>query len=296
MSAPDVGALERLVEAALAEDVGSGDVTTLWTVPADHRSRAVVVAKEPMVVAGMACFQAVVARVDPSVDVEVLHADGSRVDAGTVLARLSGPTRGILTAERTALNFLGRLSGVATLTARFVEAVSGTGARVIDTRKTTPGWRALEKAAVRAGGGTNHRMGLHDMVLVKDNHADAAGGVAEAARAALASARERATRDGAPRLEVEVEVRTLAELEAVLPVGVDRVLLDNMSLDTMRAAVERARRPGETPPLLEASGNVSLDTVGAIAATGVDLISVGALTHSARVADVSLRMVADEGG
>ena len=192
--------------------------------------------------------------------------------------------RGILTAERVALNFLGRLSGIATLTRAFVDAVAGTGARIVDTRKTTPGWRTLEKAAVASGGGENHRHGLFDMVLVKDNHLVAAGGI----RAAVERIR-RANREG---IEVEVEVQTLQELEELLPLGVHRVLLDNMGLETLKEAVDRVRALDERArPLLEASGNVTLDSVRAVAETGIDLISVGALTHSAPVADISLRIL-----
>lgn len=289
----DPDRLQELVRQALAEDVGDGDLTSLWTVPASSRTRAAVVAKAPLVVAGMACVEAVMTAVDPEISVEVAAPDGSRAAPGDVLVRLEGPTRSILTAERTALNFLGRLSGVATLTRRYVDAVDGTDARVVDTRKTTPGWRALEKAAVRSGGGTNHRMGLWDMVMVKDNHADASGGVAAAARAARAAVARRVAEGGAP-VEIEVEVRTLEELDAVLQVGADRILLDNMDPDTLRRAVARARASAEPRPLLEASGNVTLETVRAVAETGVDLVSVGALTHSAPAADVSLR-VAGEG-
>ncbi len=277
--------LERMVRAALAEDVGEGDWTTAWTIPADARTRAVVVAKQRMVVAGLGAAGLVFSRVDRSVAVREACADGDELAPDGVVLRLEGPTRAILTAERIALNFLGRLSGVATLTRRFVEAVRGTGARIVDTRKTTPGWRALEKAAVRAGGGVNHRMGLYDMVLIKDNHIDAAGGVVEAVEAVRTH-----NRRGLP---VEVEVRTLEELEAVLPLGVDRVLLDNMAPDMLRRAVALARgaRPADrAAPLLEASGNVTLSTVREIAEAGVDLISVGALTHSAPSADVSLRV------
>lgn len=283
-------AMARLVDEALREDVGDGDVTTEWTVPAGRRDRAVVVAKEPLVVAGLACVAETFLRLDSGVQVTLTAADGDRVVEEDVLARLQGRTRSILTGERTALNFLGRLSGIATLTCRFVDAVAGTGARIVDTRKTTPGWRLLEKAAVRAGGGTNHRMGLHDMVLVKDNHTDAAGGVDAAARAAL----EKNTLG----LPVEVEVRSLEELEEVLPVGVDRILLDNMHPGTLAEAVRRTREwaaagPGTEGrrPVLEASGNVTLGTVRSVAETGVDLVSVGALTHSAPGADVSLRIV-----
>ena len=287
MTMPDHAALFRaraaLIQLALEEDVGEGDWTTEWTVSAGRRCRAEIVAKAPLVVAGADCVRDVFRAVDPDVEVEMTVPDGTRADAGSVLVRLRGRTRSVLVGERTALNFLGRLSGVATLTRRFVDAVAGTGARIVDTRKTTPGWRLLEKAAVRSGGGTNHRLGLHDMILVKDNHADASGGVAQAARAAMA----RNDRG----LAVEVEVRTLEELEEVLPLGVDRILLDNMGLDTLRDAVARVKALGGERPETEASGNVSLDTVRAVGETGVDLISVGALTHSAPCADVSLRIV-----
>jgi nicotinate-nucleotide pyrophosphorylase (carboxylating) len=272
-----------LVQAALEEDVGDGDWTTEWTVDAASRSKAIIVAKEPLVVAGALCVLDVFRVVDPDLVVEPLVGDGDRVPRGDVMMRLTGSTRAILVGERTALNFLGRLCGIATLTRAFVDAVAGTGAQVIDTRKTTPGWRLLEKAAVRAGGGANHRVGLYDMVLVKDNHADARGGVAAAARAAM----EKNTRG----LAVEVEVRTLEELEEVLPLGVDRILLDNMDPQTLRAAVRRAHAVGPGRPKLEASGNVTLKTVRTVAETGVDFISVGALTHSAPSADVSLRVV-----
>jgi nicotinate-nucleotide pyrophosphorylase (carboxylating) len=288
MTRIDPAALEAaraaLIQLALEEDLGEGDWTSQWTVPPARRSMAVIVAKEPMIIAGGACVTDVFRAVDPSVSVDVDVDDGAHVEAGRVVARLAGRTRSILAGERTALNFLGRLSGVATETRRFVDAVSGTGARVLDTRKTTPGWRLLEKAAVRAGGGDNHRLGLHDMVLVKDNHADASDGVAEAARAA------RAHNDRG--LAVEVEVRSLDELEAVLEVGVDRILLDNMSLEQLRAAVARVRSGPPPRPELEASGGVTLENVRGIAETGVELISVGALTHSAPSADLSLRIVA----
>ncbi len=274
----------ELVQAALTEDVGRGDWTTQWTVPCDHRSGAVIVAKEPLVVAGMPCVLDVFQRVDPALGVEVRVSDGTAAEPGDVLARIEGITWSILTGERTALNFLGHLSGIATHTRRFVSAVEGTGARIVDTRKTTPGWRLLEKAAVQAGGGTNHRIGLYDMILIKDNHADAAGGVA-AAVLEVGDWNDLG-------LPVEVEVRTLEELDAVLPLTVDRILLDNMDGETMREAVARTRALGDKRPLLEASGNVTLSNVRAVAETGVDLISVGALTHSAPAADVSLRIEA----
>jgi nicotinate-nucleotide pyrophosphorylase (carboxylating) len=274
---------EMLVAAALAEDVGPGDFTTQWTVPQDHVCRAVIVAKQALVVAGVAPVLAVFAAVDEALNVTAEVGDGDAVEEGAVLFRLAGPTRAVLTGERAALNFLGHLSGVATQTRRFVDAVAGTGAEVIDTRKTTPGWRLLEKAAVRAGGGANHRAGLHDMVLVKDNHADAAGGVAIAAARAL-----QANDRGIP---VEVEVRSLDELGEVLALGVDRILLDNMDTDTLCEAAAEAHKLGSARPELEASGGVTLSTVRAVAETGVDFISVGALTHSAPSADVSLRVI-----
>jgi nicotinate-nucleotide pyrophosphorylase (carboxylating) len=286
MTMPDHAALFRaraaLIQLALEEDVGEGDWTTRWTIPASRGCVADIVAKAPLVVAGGGCVRDVFRVVDAQVHVEALVGDGTPVEPGAVLFRLAGPTRSVLVGERTALNFLGRLSGVATLTRRFVELVAGTGARIIDTRKTTPGWRLLEKDAVRAGGGVNHRMGLHDMILIKDNHIDACGGVVQAVQAA----QER----NQGELVLEVEVRTLGELDAVLPLGVDRVLLDNMALDMLRKAVDRVKALGEGRPETEASGNVSLSTVRAVAETGVDLISVGALTHSAPCADVSLRI------
>jgi nicotinate-nucleotide pyrophosphorylase (carboxylating) len=220
--------------------------------------------------------------VDPRLAVDVAVDDGTQVEAGRVLIRLRGPSRGLLVGERAALNFLGRLSGIASLTRRFVDRVAGTGARIMDTRKTTPGWRLLEKAAVRDGGGSNHRVGLFDMVLVKDNHIDAAGGVTAAVRSALA----RNDRG----LPLEVEIRTFEELEEVLAFEVDRILLDNMPPEALRRAVVRVREMGPGRPEVEASGNVTLDTVRSVAETGVDFVSVGALTHSAPSADVSLRV------
>lgn len=273
--------LDTLVERALAEDVGDGDRTTRWTVPAGGRGRARIVARGDGVIAGVAAAERVFARLDAGVEVRWSRRDGDRVGRGEAVAELEGPLRAILTGERTALNFLGRLSGVATLAARFVEAVRGTGCRIVDTRKTTPGWRILEKAAAAAGGARNHRMGLYDMVLVKENHARAAGGVA----ASLAAVGERARREG---LEVEVEVRDERELEEALSAGADRILLDNMTPDELRAAVRRVRALPSPHPLLEASGGVTLDTVRDVAGTGVDLISVGAITHSAPALDLSL--------
>ncbi len=274
--------IRDLVEEALREDLGSGDVTTTWTVPEGSESTAAIVAKQHLVVSGIDVARAVFARVDPALELMVDTGDGGAAEVGDVVLRLRGSTRAVLIAERTALNFLGRLSGVATYTRRFVDAVAGTEARIMDTRKTTPGWRALEKEAVVHGGGVNHRHGLYDMVMVKDNHIAAAGGI----EAAVARVRHHNDRG----LEVEVEVTTIRELTRLLPLGVDRVMLDNMSLRTLQEAVRRVLALGERRPLTEASGNVTLGTVRAIAEAGVDFISVGALTHSAPVADFSLRI------
>jgi nicotinate-nucleotide pyrophosphorylase (carboxylating) len=283
---PDPGEpLSEIVRRALAEDVGSGDVTTEATVPPDARARARIVQKQPGVVFGLDAVeetmrQCGVEHVDKLV-VEGQWRDG--VPAEVLLA--NGPAAALLVAERTALNFLGHLSGIATLTARFVEAVEGTGARILDTRKTTPGLRALEKVAVAAGGGVNHRLGLHDAILIKENHIALAGGVAKAIYLA---------RRAQPRLPVEVEVRDLDETAYALGTGADRLLLDNMDLETLRGAVKlRDENSGSGDgPELEASGGVDLNTVGAIAETGVDFISIGALTHSAPSLDFSLLLEA----
>jgi len=276
-------ARSALIQLALEEDVGEGDWTTLWTVDATRTLEAAVVAKAALVVSGTDCVVETFRALDPRLTVDVAVDDGTSVEAGRVLVRMRGPARALLMGERTALNFLGRLSGIASLTRSFVDRVAGTGARIMDTRKTTPGWRLLEKAAVRDGGGSNHRAGLFDMVLVKDNHIDAAGGVGAAVRAALAR-----NHRGLP---LEVEVRTFEELEEVLAFDVDRILLDNMPPEALRRAVARVRELGAGRPELEASGNVTLDNVRSVAETGVDFVSIGALTHSAPSADVSLRVV-----
>jgi len=271
-----------LVDAALAEDVGVGDFTTLWTMPADRRARASIVAKAPGVIAGSEVAAEVFRRVDPDLRVEVASADGTAVAPGDVVMRIEGSARSILTAERTALNFLQQLSGVATVTRRYVDAVAGTGARVIDTRKTTPGMRRLEKAAVVAGGGSNHRVGLYDMVMIKDNHIAAAGGI----MAAVEAVRVRNDRG----LRVEIETATLAEVGEALAARVDRVMFDNMDPATMRDAVALVAASGDPRPETEASGGITLETIGAYAETGVDFISVGALTHSAPALDLSLQL------
>ena len=273
-----------LIDLALAEDIGTGDVTSRYFVPEDRMARAFIVARTEGVISGAEVAQAVFRAVDASLDTAILVPDGSRVSAGAMVLRVEGPARSILTAERTALNFLQRLSGVATLTRRYVDAISGTGAAILDTRKTTPGYRTLEKAAVVHGGGTNHRIGLFDRAMVKDNHL-----VAENSLAVLQAAIVKLKTDH-PGVEVELEADRLEQVEAFLGLdGVDYLLLDNMSLEDLRAAV--AMRNGRTIPRLEASGGVNLETVRGIAETGVDFISVGALTHSAPSLDLGLDFV-----
>ena len=263
-----------LVQRALDEDVGTGDATTNSIISPDARMHGTIVAKQGGVVAGIDLVEAVFTRLDPDVEVRARAAEGSRVAIGTVIAEVSGRTRALLTGERTALNFLGRMCGIATLTRKFVDAVAGTKAVILDTRKTAPGLRMTDKLAVARGGGCNHRMGLYDMILIKDNHIDAAGSLVEAVRR---------VRTVLLALPVEVEARTLDDVRTALELRVDRILLDNMSLDTLRAAV--AMNGGRAR--LEASGNVTLETVRAIAETGVDEISVGALTHSPAALDVT---------
>ena len=276
--------LESLVAAALAEDLGAGDVTTDATVPADARARARIVQKQPGVVFGLdAAAEAF--RQTGAGGLDKLIVEGTWTEqVPRQVALLAGPARALLAGERVALNLLGHLSGVATLTARFVEAARAGGGRavVLDTRKTTPLLRRLEKAAVRAGGGQNHRMGLDDAILIKENHIALAGGLADAVARA---------RDAHPGLPVEVECRNPAEADAALAAGADRLLLDNMDLDGLRAAVAARDRAG-SGARLEASGGVGLDTIGATSATGVDFISVGALTHSAPALDLSMLLEA----
>jgi len=269
--------IEPVVRAALAEDLGrAGDITSLACIDPEARLEADFVARRRGVVAGLACARLAIAALDPEARVEIVAADGDAVEAGARLARADARARALLSAERVALNLLGRLSGVATLTRAYVEAVAGTGAAIADTRKTTPGLRALEKYAVRCGGGVNHRFGLDDAILIKDNHVAACGGVGEAIRRARAAAGH--------LVRIEAEIDRLDQLEEALAERPDVVMLDNFSLADLRAAV--AQTKGRA--VLEASGGVSLETVRAIAATGVDVISVGALTHSAPVLDIGL--------
>ncbi len=277
--------IRRHVREALAEDLGPGDVTTLATVPETASVAAAVVAREPLVVAGLALAEAAFRELSPDIQIRAETADGRPAAVGACLMRLQGPARPILSAERVALNFLQRLSGVATLTARYVRAVESTGARILDTRKTTPGWRRLEKYAVLCGGGQNHRFGLYDQVLIKDNHLAALQGAAPNPVAAAV----RLARQQYPALRVEVEADTLEQVRQAVEAGADVVLLDNMSLGQLREAVALARGRAR----LEASGGITLETVRPIAETGVDFISVGALTHSARAADIALDFLPD---
>jgi nicotinate-nucleotide pyrophosphorylase (carboxylating) len=277
LSSEEIAAAVRV---ALAEDIGDGDATTLATVPEHAAVRAVALAREPLVVGGLALAEAVFQQLSRDVAFRRSTQDGQRVQAGGALFEISGPSRPILSGERVALNFVQRLSGIATLTARFVDAIRGTPVRILDTRKTTPGWRRLEKYAVTCGGGHNHRFGLFDRVLIKDNHLAA---LRDARPNPVAAAVERA-RAKYPRLGIEVEADTIEQVEQALAAGADRVLLDNMNPAELRRAVELCRGRAQT----EASGGVSLATVRAIAETGVDFISVGALTHSARAVDIGL--------
>lgn len=270
-------AAKPLIELAVAEDIGPGDATSEAVLPADLTLQGRIVAKTSGIVAGMPVAEAVFVRVEPALCFTSRVQDGDRVSPGDVVAEVSGPARGMLAAERIALNFLQRLSGIATLTRAFVDGVAGTQVTILDTRKTHPGYRILEKYAVRMGGGQNHRMSLHDMLLVKDNHIEAAGGITAAVERARAAYSD---------LPIEVEVKNLDELRKALALDVDRVMLDNMDLGEMRTAVQITA--GRVP--LEASGNVNLERVAAIAATGVDYISVGALTHSAPALDLSMQV------
>jgi nicotinate-nucleotide pyrophosphorylase (carboxylating) len=272
--------VRRAVQLALAEDIGSGDVTTLATVSEQATAKAAIRAREPLVVAGLALAEAAFRQLSADVRIERLAEDGQRARAQDNLLRLTGPARALLSAERVALNFLQRLSGIATLAAEFVDAVKGTGAQILDTRKTTPGWRRLEKYAVRCGGAGNHRAGLFDMVLIKDNHLAA---LRDEPPNPIAAAVARA-RSQYPQLQVEVEADTVEQVEQAVTAGADRVLLDNMNPVQLRLAVQKAKGRSQT----EASGGVTLAGVREIAETGVDFISVGALTHSAQAVDIGL--------
>ena len=266
------------IRRALSEDIGPGDVTTNSIVPSDARAVARIIAKQDGILSGLAVAQAVFLLLNSDMRFNSTLADGAMVASGQTLLELNGPARAILSGERTALNFVGRMSGIATSTGKFVAAIAGTSTAILDTRKTAPGLRAIDKLAVQHGGGDNHRFGLYDMVLIKNNHIDCAGSLGRAVELA---------RSGGHNLEIEIEARTIEEMQEALTLGVDRILLDNMSLDELRRAVALCAGRAK----LEASGNVSLDNVCAIAQTGVDFISVGALTHSPKALDVSLRWV-----
>ena len=268
------------IRRALAEDVGSGDATTNSIVPTSANAKVQIVAKQSGVIAGLDIARAVFLQLDEQIAFTPQVEDGSAVSQGQVIVEVYGSARALLTGERTALNFLGRMSGIATLTRQFVEAVAGTRAVILDTRKTAPGLRMIDKLAVKLGGGQNHRHGLFDMVLIKDNHIDYAGSLREAVRR---------VRDSGMNLEIEVEARSIKEVKEALEMKVERILLDNMTLATMREAVELNAGVAK----LEASGNVTLATVREIAETGVDYISIGALTHSPQTFDVSLKWVRD---
>jgi nicotinate-nucleotide pyrophosphorylase (carboxylating) len=272
--------VRRAVQLALAEDVGSGDLTTLATVPEAVQFTVVMRAREPLVVAGLALAEATFRELSDQLSIQTVARDSQRLQDGETLLRISGPARAILTAERVALNFVQRLSGIATLTAQFVDAIHGTSARILDTRKTTPGWRRLEKYAVHCGGGTNHRFGLFDLILIKDNHLAA---LRDAQPNAVAAAVKQA-RAAYPEIKVEVEADTLDQVDQAVEAGADFVLLDNMTLVQLRLAVQKCKGKSDT----EASGGVTLASVRGIAETGVDFISVGALTHSARAVDIGL--------
>ncbi len=273
--------IKQLVKLALEEDLGTrGDVTSKATIPAAGRIHAQITTKQPGTMAGLQIVKEVYRQIDPLVTVNAYINDGDHVKAGQVICDVIGAGRTVLTGERVALNFLQRLSGIASLTSQFVEAVAGTDAVILDTRKTTPGWRVLEKYAVRMGGGANHRMGLYDMVLIKDNHIDAAGGITAAVTAVRIDLETRS-------LPIEIEVRTIAELQTALICRVNRILLDNMTLADLKRAVKITA--GHVP--LEASGNMTLERVRAVAETGVNYIGVGALTHSAPALDLSMRLI-----
>lgn len=275
----DFPGLASIVQQALREDIGTGDITTQLVVPSTARAKANITTRVAGVIAGLPVVQEVYRQLDPSVQVELIVQDGDSVEANTLLATLFGSAQSLLTGERVALNFLQRLSGIATLTAKFVAAARREGLRIVDTRKTTPGLRLLEKYAVRVGGGHNHRFGLYDAVLIKDNHIAACGSITEAVRAALA---------GAPHvMSVTVECDTLDQVQEALNAGADVILLDNMSPEQLRAAVALVN--GQA--MIEASGGITLETIAEVAATGVDIISIGALTHSAPALDIGMDFV-----
>jgi nicotinate-nucleotide pyrophosphorylase (carboxylating) len=274
----NMNGIDRIIDTALAEDIHTGDITTLSVLPQPRVMRARLIAKEPMVLSGIAVARRVFERLDAAIRFDALFADGDRLETGDVIARMEGDAALLLQGERVSLNLLQRMCGIATQTAEYVKELEGTGARVVDTRKTTPGLRVIEKYSVRVGGGTNHRTGLYDGVLIKENHIAAAGGILEAVRLARAYIPH--------TLKIEVETETLEQVQLALDAGADIIMLDNMTLEQMTEAVQLIAKRA----LVEASGGVNLQTIRGIAQTGVDIISVGALTHSVRAADISMLM------
>lgn len=273
--------IRDFLKSALHEDIGTGDITTELTIPADHQSEAVLMSKDDFILAGIDFAEEVFSTISNTVIMKKNYLDGETIERGEAIAALQGPTRALLMGERLALNILQRLSGIATLTGRFVEGVKGTDARIIDTRKTTPNMRYLEKYAVTVGGGHNHRFGLYDGILIKDNHIKASGGIKKAVEKVKAGAHH--------LMNIEVEVQDLHELKEAIESGVRVIMLDNMSPDDIKAAVSMAEK--ETPaPMLESSGGVNIDNIRDIAMTGVNYISIGALTHSARSVDISMKI------
>ncbi|HEX8947358.1 MAG TPA: carboxylating nicotinate-nucleotide diphosphorylase [Dissulfurispiraceae bacterium] len=272
--------VKEIIRLAVAEDIGHGDITSSLIIPGGERATARVLAKEDFILAGMPFVREVFASIDPAVEIKGYHGEGAAVRKGEVIAELSGRARSILAGERISLNILQRISGIATITRAYVEKASGLAVRIADTRKTVPGMRLMEKYGVRTGGGANHRFGLYDGILIKDNHIKVAGGVGKAIRLA-----KRAHH----LLKIEVEVKDFDELQEALEAGADIVMLDNMPVEDMAKAVKTARRKNRGV-LLEASGNVSLENIRMIAETGVDIISIGALTHSARAVDISMKI------
>ena len=287
MKTPDQ-LIDRLIELAFSEDIGDGDATTLSTIPAEAMGRQRLIVKEEGILAGVQAARRVFELFDPTMTMEVLIEDGSRVRPGDVAFVVTGPVRSLLQTERTMLNIMQRMSGIATLTARYQAELDGTGAKVLDTRKTTPGMRMLEKQAVAIGGGTNHRIGLFDMILIKDNHVDFAGGIDKA----VASAREWCRKEGKD-LKIEVEVRDTAEIDAALAAGVDRIMLDNFTPERTVEAVRHIRAANPDVEI-ESSGGITLENLRQYGLAGVDYISVGALTHSVKGLDMSFKAVGEK--
>jgi nicotinate-nucleotide pyrophosphorylase (carboxylating) len=273
--------VESFLKHALMEDIGEGDITTSAIIPENHRSKATIVAKETFVLAGLPFVERIFKMIDPSLRFKAQRQDGDIVKDGSLIARITGGTRQLLMGERTALNFLQRLSGIATLTQRFVSSVDGLPVRIVDTRKTTPGFRIFEKYAVRVGGGENHRSGLFDGVLIKDNHISATGSIKEAIKKARKNIHH--------MLKIEVEVKDVRELRSALSSGAEIIMLDNMAIDEIRRCV-RIIRDKNPDVIIEASGNINIENVRAIAEAGVDVISIGALTHSASAVDITMNL------